>query len=180
MHVPRPVFLPRICQKYSPALGLDQPKSVGQLEVEVELEVEQRHLIETYLASTPLAEDSFEPRAGRRRRAASGEKKEESLDELDISQLIISIYRLKLALQPPPLARLLLDLPLLFLPLWAYACYTFAPWKLPLWAMVCFSLNGWLNARKGVLPEHIDAWPKVSQPVCRRRTSHHHDHLSSL
>lgn len=153
----------RIGQKYAPLLSPDPSASgpyavVGEVTVEMELTLDHS-VLNTYLVSSPLLGDSFRRRP-RRREEGAGEKEEETLESLDMGQLIVNVYRLKRALTPPVLLTKLLDWPFLFLPLWSYACLCFAPWKAPLYALLCYSANGYLNS-KHVLPPQFEAWPAV-------------------
>lgn len=77
---------------------------------------------------------------------------------MDTRQLVINIFRLKQALQAPPLVPLLLDTPIIFVPL--FTAFVRSPvWSYPLWCVSTIIANGYLASRSKSIP-NVDVWPK--------------------
>lgn len=156
-----------LSQKYAPQMKVaSSPSSilpaindgvVGQVVLEVALET-SHDLFNTYLASRPLRADSFSSgstssRVGAEEPAPASEIKaaveEPTLQNVDIRQLAINVFRIKKALEAPPLLFYLLDHPIFFFPLVSYL--VFAPlWTLPLHVCLLPFFNGIFTARNAV------------------------------
>lgn len=156
-------------QKYVPQMKLlsnsADEERVGQVVMEVEL-CTSHSLGYTYLASRPLLANSFAPRdkaaGGSQKEGAAAAAAEPTLASVDTQQLAINFFRLKKALEPPPLAVLLLDSPALFVPFLTLLVRS-PVWSFPLYLLVAVVGNGVLTARQraATLAQQacLEVWP---------------------
>lgn len=123
---------------------------------------------QTYLLSRPLLEDSFlrlsQRRAQEQHRNKGGQNTDPLPDTGSFStrQLAINVFRVRRALQPPPLLLLLLDHPLpLFHPWFLLLAWKSPLWPLPLHLLLLSLLNGLLAAQTPTSGfASVEAWPE--------------------
>jgi hypothetical protein len=115
--------------------------------------------------SRPLLEDSFLRLTQRQQphptKPGAPAPAPEDTSSFSTRQLAINIFRVRRALQPPPLLLLLLDAPLLFYPAFAFLALKAPFCLLPLYLLLLTSLNGLLAARAPTAGfASVEVWPE--------------------